>query len=358
MEQQINIFEKDCLEADEYRLTRVIGRGSYGCVFQALDIKKHRMVAIKKIENIFQTLQDAKRTLLEMKIMKQLNHPNALKLLRILTPKFPFFTDIYLVLEYFNYDLRKVLKYHVHEIDPRYFIHEILSGIHYIHSLGILHRDLKPANILVSGDFTRIVICDFGLARVIEMRDLLDLQKVWTNYIATRWYRPPELCYSDDDIKYSTNVDIWSAGCIFTELYTGSTLFPGENNIKQLKIIFEVLGYPKLDAIEYYSPDVKKYVFEKLNINKVPITLDVHTHFQIDLQILPLVKKMLSLHPFKRPSAYSCLMHEHLQHSVEYDEEKISNSLDVKEFMFLDDPNLTEEDIQFLLCKEIFLEFE
>lgn len=352
-------FEEDCLEADEYRLISVIGRGSYGCVFQALEIKMHRMVAIKKIENVFQNMQDSKRTLLEVKIMKMLDHPNVIKLIRILTPKHPFFTDVYLVLEHFNYDLRKVVKYHGDEIDPRFFIHEILSGMHYLHSLGILHRDLKPANILVSGDFTRIVICDFGLARVIEMRDLLDLKKVWTNYIATRWYRPPELCYSDDDVKYSTNVDIWSAGCIFTELYTGMTLFPGENDIKQLKMIFQVMGYPKLDAIEHYSPDVKRYVLEKLDVNKVPVTLDVHTYHQIDLQILPLIKKMLSLHPFQRPTAYSCLMFEHLHHSVEFDEalNKVSPILNITEYAFLDDADLSESDVRVLLCKELFDEF-
>ena len=86
------------------------------------------------------------------------------------------------------------------------------------------HRDLKPKNILANAD-CKLKICDFGLARP-AFHDSGPTTVFWTDYVATRWYRAPELCGSFFT-KYTPAIDIWSIGCIFAEILSGRPLFPG-----------------------------------------------------------------------------------------------------------------------------------
>ena len=73
-------------------------------------------------------------------------------------------------------------------------------------------------------------LCDFGFARPLPSQggDM-------TDYVATRWYRSPELLLSDND--YGKPVDLWAIGCIMGELTDGQPLFPGDNEIDQLYMI-------------------------------------------------------------------------------------------------------------------------
>jgi serine/threonine protein kinase len=121
----------------------------------------------------------------------------------------------------------------------------------YAHSVSldfaasVFHRDLKPKNILANAD-CKLKICDFGLARV----SFCDTPSAifWTDYVATRWYRAPELCGSFFS-KYTPAIDIWSVGCIFAELLTGKPLFPGKNVVHQLDLMTDLLGTPSAESI-------------------------------------------------------------------------------------------------------------
>jgi serine/threonine protein kinase len=70
----------------------------------------------------------------------------------------------------------------------------------------------------------------------------------WTDYVATRWYRAPELCGSFF-AKYSPSIDTWSVGCIFAEVLLGKPLFPGRNVVHQLELITDLLGTPAPEVI-------------------------------------------------------------------------------------------------------------
>ena len=113
----------------------------------------------------------------------------------------------------------------------------------------MFHRDLKPKNILANSD-CKLKVCDFGLARP-SFNDM-PTTIFWTDYVATRWYRAPELCGSFF-AKYSPAIDIWSIGCIFAEILQGKPLFPGRNVVHQLELITDLLGTPAAEVIEKVS---------------------------------------------------------------------------------------------------------
>lgn len=111
---------------------------------------------------------------------------------------------------------------------------QILTGVDFLHSNRVVHRDLKPANILVTKD-GRIKLADFGLARIYQQTQPL------TVVVVTLWYRAPEVLLQS---SYGSSVDIWSCGCIFSELYNQKPLFCGQSENDQLCKIFEIIGSP------------------------------------------------------------------------------------------------------------------
>ena len=105
----------------------------------------------------------------------------------------------------------------------QYITYQLLKALKYIHSAKLLHRDIKPSNILIDSSCS-IKLCDFGLCRSISSDDLPE-NLVLTDYIATRWYRSPEILMGSK--KYTEGVDLWSAGCILGEMFRTRPLLPG-----------------------------------------------------------------------------------------------------------------------------------
>jgi cyclin-dependent kinase-like len=105
--------------------------------------------------------------------------------------------------------------------------------MHFMHSRGLIHRDIKPENLLVSANGC-LKVCDFGFTRSTNP------QSVYTDYVSTRWYRPPELLVGDPN--YDHKVDVWALGCICAELISGVPLFPGDSDMGTLKLILDTFG--------------------------------------------------------------------------------------------------------------------
>jgi len=150
--------------------------------------------------------------------------------------------DVYIVSELMDTDLH----YIIHSKQPltdehfKYFLYQILRGVHAIHTAHVLHRDLKPGNLLVNKNCD-LKICDFGLARAIDpTEEKKDLGL--TEYVVTRWYRAPELLVENQ--SYTTAIDVWAVGCIFAEMLGRKALFPGRDYLHQLRLIIDVLGTP------------------------------------------------------------------------------------------------------------------
>ena len=254
---------------DEYEITKIIGKGSYGDVAEAVQKRTGKKVAIKRIYKLFDDLVDCKRIVREIAILRRLKHTNIVGLYDILEPRDPAsFDTLYLVMEYCQSDVKKMVKSatHLQLAHVQLLMYNLLCGLKYIHSAEVIHRDLKPANILLNEDCT-VKICDFGLARsvvgvettfksllrpaapahevaktaptpapapkptakledqkkkeihkqLIRTKDIrMNMKRELTGHVVTRWYRAPELILLEKD--YGPAIDVWSAGCIFAEL--------------------------------------------------------------------------------------------------------------------------------------------
>lgn len=121
------------------------------------------------------------------------------------------------------------------DTEVRGLLHQVLNGVKHLHDHGVFHRDLKPENILLKGRLCKVA--DFSLAREFEEKDPI------TSYVSTRWYRAPEILLASSN--YSSAVDLFAVGCIAAELHKLTPLFPGRDEMDQLKLIFSFLGTPK-----------------------------------------------------------------------------------------------------------------
>lgn len=219
-----------------YKLLENIGNGAYGVVCSAIDTQNDSKVAIKKIPRTFDVVTTAKRTYRELKILKHFKHDNIISIKNILKPPADLeqFNDVYVVLDLMETDLHHIIhsQQPLTEEHARYFLYQILRGLKYIHSANVLHRDLKPSNLLVNED-CELKIGDFGMARGLSSSPS-EQKRVMTEYVATRWYRAPELMLSLNE--YSEAIDMWSVGCIFAEMLGRKHLFPGTNYLNQLQV--------------------------------------------------------------------------------------------------------------------------
>lgn len=213
------------LTGTDYHALENIGTGAYGVVCSALNTKTNSKVAIKKIHNVLMNVTLAKRTLREITILKHFQHENIIGIKDMFMRPGYHGHDVYIVLDLMETDLHQI----IHSNQPltnqhiQYFTYQTLRGLKYIHSANIIHRDLKPSNLMVNADCL-LKIGDFGMAR--NQNDPNEANNQYmTQYVATRWYRAPELLFSMLD--YSTAVDLWSTGCILAEMIMRRQLFPG-----------------------------------------------------------------------------------------------------------------------------------
>ncbi|XP_053326485.1 mitogen-activated protein kinase 7 [Spea bombifrons] len=312
-------FDVNFEVGDEYEIIETIGTGAYGVVSSARRKGTGQRVAIKKIPNAFDVVTNAKRTLRELKILKHFKHDNVIAIKDILKPSLPFadFKSVYVVLDLMESDLHQI----IHSSQPltlehaRYFLYQLLRGLKYIHSANVLHRDLKPSNLLINEN-CELKIGDFGMARGLCTKP--DEYKYFmTEYVATRWYRAPELMLSLHE--YTQAIDMWSVGCIFAEMLGRRQLFPGKNYIHQLQLIMTVLGTPSSQVIRAIGAErVRAYIQSLPSRQPVPWS---SLFPQGDRKALDLLSKMLRFDPRERISVREALRHPFLSKYHDPDDE-------------------------------------
>jgi len=294
---------------DYYRPVKAIGKGAYATVIEAVDMRTGVKVAIKKNKNVFNDLKDSKRMLREMKLLMVFQQDDVIKLLDVIPPDdVNTFTALFLVMPRMETTLEDLIMSDKNITDKHvcFFVYQMFRGLKYIHSANIVHRDIKPANILINGRNCKIKITDFGLSRGVA--DSMTGQM--TEYVATRWYRPPEVIFGAGQ-KYDEKIDIWATVCIFGELITRKVpLLPGKDHMNQLVVIFETLGKPE-DLSWVNDKTVRDYVRD-LKLNPSAETLDVKLQGCDSELAIDLIKKCLALNPVERLSACEVLEHEYL----------------------------------------------
>ncbi|XP_057681469.1 mitogen-activated protein kinase 7 [Corythoichthys intestinalis] len=306
---------------EEYDVIETIGTGAYGVVSSARRRDNGQQVAIKKISNAFEVVTNAKRTLRELKILKHFKHDNIIAIKDILQPNLPHsaFKSVYVVLDLMESDLHQII-HSAQALTPehtRYFLYQLLRGLKYVHSANVIHRDLKPSNLLVNEN-CELKIGDFGMARGLSSHPE-ESHSFMTEYVATRWYRAPELLLSLN--HYTLAIDMWSVGCIFAEMLGRKQLFPGKHYVHQLQLILSVLGTPPKGLIGAIRADrVRSYVQNLPSQSPVPLA---KLYPQVEPGALDLLASMLRFDPRERIGVTQALEHPYLAKYHDPDDEPI-----------------------------------
>ncbi|MED6156025.1 Mitogen-activated protein kinase 9, variant 2 [Stylosanthes scabra] len=266
----------------------------------------------------------------------------------MLPPSRREFKDIYVVFELMESDLHQVIKAN-DDLTPQhhqFFLYQLLRGLKYIHTANVFHRDLKPKNILANAD-CKLKICDFGLARV-SFNDAPSAI-FWTDYVATRWYRAPELCGSFFS-KYTPAIDIWSIGCIFAEMLTGKPLFPGKNVVHQLDLMTDLLGTPPPHSIaRIRNEKARRYLSGMRKKQPVPLSQKFPSSDPLALRLL---ERLLAFDPKDRPTAEEALADPYFRGLSNVDREPSTQPISKLEFEF-ERRKLTKDDVRDLIYREI-----
>ena len=348
-----------------YKFGSIIGSGSYGVVYQAYDSQNNNTkVAIKLISNIFDKTSLTKRTMREIKLLKQVkSHPNIICLKDIFTPSSSI-DHLNLVFEHMDTDLNRLIhsNQHLSRHHVQYFMYQILCGVNYLHTYSIVHRDLKPANIFLNAN-CKMKIGDLGLARFLQRTAVLcnpattetelkvGLQKTavavvglqgttvpatavpcLTDHIMSRWYRAPEIILLTK--HYTHAVDMWSIGCIFAELlqtFAGPpdqrrALFPGKTSFPlsspedisvcndpsdQLNIIFDIIGTPSIEDIQMVENETAKSYLSQLKQKESKCFKTIFSY--ANDEEIDLLERLLQFNPTKRITAKSTLLHSYFR---------------------------------------------
>eukprot|EP00505_MAST-04D_sp_SCG-Rhode-Island_P002908 Stramenopile-MAST_4_protein_2908 len=280
-----------------YEKLEKVGEGTYGVVYKAKDKVTNETVALKKIRLEAEEEGVPSTAIREIALLRELSHVNVVSLKNIVHDK----TKLYLVFEYLDQDLKHFMdanrKEGINMVDIKSYVHQMLSGIAYVHSNRVLHRDLKPQNLLLNKN-GELKLADFGLARAFGVP-----VRAYTHEVVTLWYRAPEILLGAS--HYSTPVDVWSIGCIFAEMVLRSPLFPGDSEIDQLFRIFRTKGTPTEQTWPGVTalPDMKNKfpMWRTQELSRIVPGLSGHG--------LDLFSRMVEFSPKARISAKEALRH-------------------------------------------------
>ncbi|XP_029769258.1 cyclin-dependent kinase-like 3 isoform X3 [Terrapene carolina triunguis] len=282
-----------------YETLGKVGEGSYGTVVKCKHKETGQIVAIK----IFYEKPEKsvnKIAMREIKFLKQFRHENLVNLIEVFRQK----KKIHLVFEFIDHTVLDELQHYCHGLDNkrlRRYLFQILRAIEYLHSNNVIHRDIKPENILVSQ--TGITkLCDFGFARTLAAPG-----DVYTDYVATRWYRAPELVLKDT--TYGKPVDIWALGCMIIEMATGNPYLPSSSDLDLLHKIVTKVGNltPHLQSIFIRSP-----VFSGVVLPEVQHPKNARKKYpKLCALLADIVHACLQMDPTDRISSTDLLQHDY-----------------------------------------------
>ncbi|TDH72617.1 hypothetical protein CCR75_004294 [Bremia lactucae] len=286
---------------DRYDRGDILGEGTFGIVYAAVQKSTGRHVAIKEFKRgKFKDGVDF-TALREVKLQAELKHANVMELLDVFVAN----ETISVVYELLPSNLDDVIKDKAVVLtaaDIKAYMQMLLKGLAYCHEQYVLHRDLKPENLLIGPD-GHVKIGDFGLARVYGSPN-----RNMTSMVCTIWYRPPELLFGARE--YSGSVDMWGAGCVFAELMLRVPYLTGISELDQLGKIFHALGTP---TEEEWPGMTSLANFIEFTPSSAPPLASIFSAASEDA--LDLLAKLLKFDPMKRITAVEALKHPYFSNS-------------------------------------------
>ncbi|XP_076441182.1 cyclin-dependent kinase 14-like isoform X2 [Babylonia areolata] len=287
--------------ADSYHKLEQLGEGSYATVYKGFSSLTNQIIALKEIR--LQEEEGAPFTAIrEASLLKGLRHANIVTLHDIIHTK----ETLTFVFEYVHTDLSQYLEKYpggLNAFNVKLFLYQLLRGLGYCHERRILHRDIKPQNLLIS-EMGELKLADFGLARAKSIPS-----HTYSHEVVTLWYRPPDILLGST--QYSTSLDMWGVGCIFTEMISGQATFPGmKDAYDQLDKIFKILGTPNEQTWEGVTR------FPHFNTNKFGLYQKQPLYCCVPkLSFVPhaaeLAARFLEMEPTRRISAVVARQHEY-----------------------------------------------
>ena len=285
---------------NKYQVLGIIDDGAYGTVYKAKNKENDEIVAIKKFKSTDEDEAVKKTSIREVKCLRSIKHDNIIQLKEAFKKK----GRLFLVFEYWDKNLLNLLEEHQSGIDPelmKNYLYQLLVAIEYWHRNGVIHRDIKPENVLLNEDTKKLKLCDFGFARSIPSKVGVEL----TDYVATRWYRSPELLLKT---AYGKPADMWAVGWIMGEMADGEALFPGDSEIDQLYQIQKILGRFPDELNEEFSRNPRYLGYKFPDLSK-PETLEKRYIGKLSKKALSLMSGLLELLPENRWTAIQALSH-------------------------------------------------
>lgn len=292
-----------------YQGMEILGRGSFGKVYRANDLQRNKSVAIK-------VTKAHKEGRLEVRILKLVNQFQTRRFVRLID-SFTLDNTHYTVLELLSCSLLDILRASsfkgVSLKLVRKFGRQLTEALRFLDFFGVIHCDIKPENICLCAGHSDLKIIDFGCS----CRRGAHIN----TYVQSRFYRAPEVLLRL--APFTSAIDMWSLGCILIEVHTGTPLFPGCDELDQLRKIGKVLGPPPAQMMPHKK---QRDLFSKL-ADEESVSVDdilgvssggpggryvgIAEHGSDDYRMLKdLVSGMLEYDPAKRITPVRALDHE------------------------------------------------
>ena len=301
-----------------YKDLECLALGGNGLICKAVDTHTSKRVVISKRDSLYSKTY-CQRDLRELQVISRLQ--------KALGEECPIPALVDIVCEPSNQPITEDTKFYIvqeakegtleillqsnllpNSDQVKLLMYQLLRALKLFHSAGIIHRCIRPNDILVDADCD-LAVCDFRLAAVngIESDPNFELLRFTDSYrVEHLHYWAPEVLINEE---LTPVVDIWSAGCIFAELLTGSRLFGSSDVREQLDLIFGLLGAPTLEDLSFVEGDASRTALKAIK----PCPSSFEERFKdIDPDARDLLKKMLVFNPKKRITAEQALKHSYM----------------------------------------------
>ncbi|XP_026191336.1 cyclin-dependent kinase-like 5 [Cyclospora cayetanensis] len=289
----------------KYKVLGVVGEGAYGVVLKCCNKETGEVVAIKSFKWMSDSNRLEKTIAREVTYLKKLRHENIVWLIEAFKRK----ERLHLVFEFVDKNLMEIIEASPGGVDEetvRICMWQLVRALKHCHANRIVHRDIKPENLLLNPKTRALKLCDFGFARCMDA-----VTAVLTSYVATRWYRAPELLTGG--LEYGAPVDLWAAGCIMGELIDQQPLFPGDSDIDQLYKIQLVLGPITEEQARALSVSPR---YSHIKFPPLPPPEGLRNRYagRFDRVALDFLQRLLTLEPQGRMTAAEALEHPYIRH--------------------------------------------